>query len=177
MYDSRGFHTEDPSKPEVLREERWGSEKQGYGWVDGRMKEGSGPMRHLELWCYWEICCVCARACARASEILPTSLWHSLLSLLCTRLCMKNNIHPLKEVQSLCPILVNIGFWTHYFHSRRRVQIEVDNTNHYSLSIIPSAIRLLKTYSILRDCKLPLNLVIWTTTTCFVDCYSLYWPL
>lgn len=115
--------------------------------------------------------------CVCASEILPASLWHSLLSLLSTRLCMKNNIHPLKEVQSLCPILVNIGFWTHYFHSIRRVQIKVDNTNHYSMSIIPSAIRLLKTYSILRDCKLPLNLVIWTTTKCFVDCYSLYWPL
>lgn len=50
------------------------------------------------------------RVCVCASEILLASLWHHLLSFfLCTRLCMKNHIHPLKEVQSLRPILVNTG--------------------------------------------------------------------
>lgn len=55
LYDSRDSHIEDPSKPEFFREERWGSERQRYAWIDGGMKEGIGPMRHLELWRYWEI--------------------------------------------------------------------------------------------------------------------------
>lgn len=63
LYDSRDSHIEDPSTPGFFREERWGSERQRHAWIDGRMKEGTGPMRHLELWCYWEMCsvyvCVC----------------------------------------------------------------------------------------------------------------------
>lgn len=54
-YDSRSSHTEGQSKLEVLREKKWGSDRQGYGWKYEGMKEDSGPMRHLELWCYWEI--------------------------------------------------------------------------------------------------------------------------
>lgn len=107
LYDSRDSHIEDPSKPEFFREERWGSETQRYAWIDGRMKEGTGPMRHPELWCYWEMWSVCV--CV--SEILLASLWHSPLSLLCTRLCMENNIHILKETQFLCPFLVSIDFF------------------------------------------------------------------
>lgn len=59
MYDSRSFPDEGPSKAKVLREKRWRSEREGYRGIDEGMKEGCGPVRHLELWCYWEIWCVC----------------------------------------------------------------------------------------------------------------------
>lgn len=49
-------------------------------------------------------------ACVCASEILLASLWHSPLRLLCTRHCMENNIHILKEAQSLFPFLVSVDF-------------------------------------------------------------------
>lgn len=109
LYDSRDSHIEDPSKPEFFREERWGSERQRYAWIDGRMKECTGPMRHPELWCYWEMWSVCV--CVHASEILLASLWHSPLSLSCTGLSMENNIRILKEAQSFCSFLVSIDFF------------------------------------------------------------------
>lgn len=111
LYDSRDSHIENPSKPEFFREERWGSERQRYAWIDGRMKECTGPMRHLELWCYWEMwsVCVCVCVCAHLK-----SCWLAfgiVFCLSCTGLCMKNNIHILKEAQFFCPFLVSIDFF------------------------------------------------------------------
>lgn len=111
LYDSRDSHIENPSKSEFFREARWGSERQRYAWIDGRMKECTSPMRHPELWCYWQMWSVCISVCVCASEILLASLWHSPLSLSCTGLCMENNIHILKEAQLFCPFLVSIDFF------------------------------------------------------------------
>lgn len=83
--------------PEVLRgkkNKRWGSEKQGSGWVDGWRKT-------VTSWGTWSCSVmqrydgfVCACACVLvhvlcASEILLASLWHNPLILLCTRIRMK----------------------------------------------------------------------------------------
>lgn len=58
MYDSKHSHTEGLSKPKVLRENKMRIRETVVWWIDGGLKKGSGPLRHLEFWCYWEIRCM-----------------------------------------------------------------------------------------------------------------------
>ncbi len=86
-----------------------------------------GWRKAVAPWGTWS-CGVTEKYGVCASEILLASLWHSAVFVM-YRLCVKNHLHPLKEAQSFGPLLVSIAFWTHGFHSIRRVQIEVVDCN------------------------------------------------